>query len=510
VGIVSFPILYEATETDFTHNGFGFLTDCQSCVVTEERNGIFEVDFKYPVSGIHFSEIAVRRIVKCKPNQISNPQLFRIYSISKPMRGLVTVFAEHISYDLSGIAVQPFAAENAQNALNGIEENAVVECPFSFSTDKATVAKFKVSVPTSARACLGGTEGSALSVYGGELLFDNYNVKLLNERGYDRGVQIRYGKNLTDLRQDENIASMYTAVYPYWTNSDTGELVTLTEKTVSVPGEFNFTRILTHDMSANFEEKPTEDQLREATISYIRNSSIDTPKISLVISFAQLEQTEEYKNLAALERVNLCDTVTVIFPDLGISAKAKAVRMLYDVLEDKVISVTLGNTISNISSTLVSHDKEIAEKPSKTDMRNAIEFATSSILGAKGGAVRMLDTNGDGEPDTLYIADNPDPALAVKVWRFNYEGWGASTNGYPGPFVLAATLNDGLVADFITAGTLNADLIRAGVLRSKDGTVEININNNTLDLDVGSSLALGNLLFFARSNGNISVRWTGG
>lgn len=507
---MSFPILYDANETDFNHNGFGILSDCKSCVVTEERNGLFELDFKYPVNGIHFSEIKMRRIVKAKPNQVTTPQLFRIYSVSKPMNGLITVYAEHISYDLSGIVVRPFSADNIQSALLGLKDNAINECPFNFVSDKSTVANFSVNVPTSVRSALGGIAGSILDVYTGEYEFNNYTVRLYNQRGSDRGVTIRYGKNLTDLRQDEKISSVYTAVYPYWTNNETLEVVTLPEEIVQVPGTFDFSRILTYDMTQDFAEPPTEEQLRNATVKYIENNNIGIPEVSLIVSFAQLEQSEEYKNLAVLERVLLCDTVTVEFPTLGVSAKAKAVRLLYDVLADRVISVTLGNTISNISKTLVEQGKEIEKKPNKSDMRVAIESVTSSIVGANGGSVRLLDTNGDGSPDTLYIADNPDPTLAVKVWRFNYEGWGASENGYAGPFSLGATLNDGIVADFITTGVLNADLIRTGTLKSKDGTVEININNSTMDLSVGSNLNIGNLSFFARTNGNISVRWIGG
>jgi phage minor structural protein len=501
--------LYESNETNFNHNGFGVLSDCKTCVVTEERNGIFELDFKYPISGIHFDDIKTRRIVKAKSNQISSPQLFRIYSISRPMAGYVTVFAEHISYDLSGIAVQPFKADNAQSAMLALSDNAVNDCPFSFVTDKNTVAPFSVATPASVRSKLGGNAGSIIDTYGGELEFNNFTVRLHNERGTDRGVTIRYGKNMTDLQQDENIASVYTAIYPYWANQETGEVVTLPEKTISVPGNFDFVKVLTRDFSQDLQEQPTVDTLRSATLSYIRSSGLGEPNVSLSVSFSQLEQSEEYKGIALLERVLLCDTVTVEFAQLGVSAKAKVVRMLYDVLQDRVTSVTLGNTRANISDTIVNQGQEIGKKPNVSDIRASSESITSSLLGANGGFVRFLDTNGDGKPDTLYIADNEDPALAIKVWRFNYEGWAASKNGYFGPFELGATLSDGIIADFITAGTLNADLIRAGTLRSKDGSVEISINNSTMDMSVGSNMNIGNLSFFARTNGNVSVRWIG-
>ena len=101
-------------------------------------------------------------------------------------------------------------------------------------------------------------------------------------------------------------------------------------------------------------------------------------------------------------------------------------------------------------------------------------------MGATGGAARLLDTDGDHWPDTLYIADDPDPAKATKVWRYNYEGWGASENGYNGPFVMGATFDNGILADFIRAGTLNANLIRAGVLQSADGSFRLDLNSGAL------------------------------
>ena len=165
---MSYPILYSATETDFSHNGLGILGDCASCEVTEEANGIFELAMTYPMDGVHFTEIGDRAIIKAKADQFRNPQLFRVYAISKPMNGIVTVLAEHISYDLSGIPVKPFSASVASSALTGLKSNAVVDCPFDFWTDKTTSAKFNVKTPASIRSRLGGVTGSILDVYGGE------------------------------------------------------------------------------------------------------------------------------------------------------------------------------------------------------------------------------------------------------------------------------------------------------------------------------------------------------
>lgn len=475
---MSYPILYSATETDFSNNGLGILGDCVSCEVTEEANGIFELVMQYPMSGIHYEEIADRSIIKAKADQFRDPQLFRVYAISKPMSGIVTISAEHISYDLSGIPVAPFTSESVSLALADLKNNAVTDCPFDFWTDKDTSGTFSVSVPSSIRSRLGGVTGSILDVYGGEYEFDNYTVKLHNSRGMNRGVSIRYGKNLTDIKQEQNCASVATGIYPYWAGDVDGNtvLVELPEKIINAPGTYNFVKIRTVDFTESFESQPTEEELRSKAERYVENNNIGIPTVSLTVSFAQLEQTDEYKHLKLLEQVLLFDTVNVEFPALGVSATAKAIKIVYDSLSERVKSITLGSTKANIADTIATQQQEIAKKPSISLVQSVAMTLTASILGAKGGAVRILDTDGDGMTDTLYVADNPDPTLATKVWRWNYEGWAGSKTGYVGPFVLGATLEDGLLADAVTAAKLVA------------GTIMSNDNGETFFLDLDNSI----------------------
>lgn len=476
---MSMPILYSATETDFSNNGLGILGDCVSCEVTEEANGIFELVMQYPIGGIHYEDIADRSIIKAKADQFRDPQLFRVYAISKPMSGIVTVSAEHISYDLSGIPVKPFSAESVSLALADLKNNSVVDCPFDFWTDKDTSGTFRVSVPSSIRSRLGGVEGSILDVYGGEYEFDNYTVKLHNNRGMNRGVSIRYGKNLMDIKQEQNCASIATGIYPYWAGDVDGNtvLVELPEKIVNAPGTYNFVKIRTVDFTESFESQPTEEELRSKAESYVESNNIGIPSVSLTVSFAQLEQTDEYKHLKLLEQVLLFDTVNVEFPALCVSATAKAIKIVYDSLADRVKSITLGSTKANIADTIANQKQEIEKKPSVSLVQSIATTLTSAILGAKGGAVRILDTDEDGMADTLYVADDPDPALATKVWRWNYEGWAGSKTGYDGPFVLGATLEDGLLADAVTAAQLVA-----GTITSKDSgeTFFLDLDNSIL------------------------------
>lgn len=476
------PILYPPEETEFTSNGLGILADAISCEVQQVLNGQYELTMQYPITGARFGDIKSRSVILAKADPVSELQPFRIYEILKTSAGIVTVYAHHMAYDLKGIPIAPFEADGPQLALQGIKQNAVTDCPFDFYTDISSTNTFSVAVPQPIWAVLGGQEGSLLDVFGGEYEFDRNTVKLLGNRGTNRGVTIRYGKNLTSLEQDENCANCYTGILPYYVDTETGEVLYAEEKVIYAEGEFGYTRILPVDMSAKYDEKPTPQQLKEQGEKYIRDNKVGIPNIGWTVSWVQLENTEEYKGKALLERVLIGDTVSVHFPAMQISVAARAVEITYDTLLERYKDIRLGSVKASIANEIVSQGKDIAEKPSKSDMKSAILQMTNTLTGSAGGAVRLLDTNGDGKPDTLYIADDPDPDKAVKVWRFDYRGWGASETGYNGLFTMGATFEDGFLADFIRAGTLNADLIKAGILQSKDGRFSLNLETGQLTL----------------------------
>lgn len=452
------PVLYESTETNFQNNGIGKLSDAIVAEVEEAINGVYELFVKYPVNGAFFGEISLRSIIKAKPNTVDDPQAFRVYRITKPINGIVTIYARHLAYDLSGVAVSPFTSQSGvQSALLSLQQNMEVDSPFEFRTTKSGGGEMNVSVPSSAWSLMGGTSGSLLDTYGGEWSYDNYVLTLNSRRGADNGVAIRYGKNLTDLEQDSNCANCYTGVYPYWQFED--EIVTLTEKIIYAEGEFDYTKILPLDLTERFETAPTEGQLRTAAENYIENNNIGVPDVSWKVEFVALEDTEEYKGTGFLERISLGDTVKVVFDKLGVNASARAVKTVYNVIAERYESITLGRVRSNLAQTIVEQQKEIEKKPNQSLVEKISDSLAAAIMGLNGGSVRLLDTNADGEPDTLYIADNPDPAQAVKVWRFNYEGWAASSNGYNGPFVMGATFDDGILANLINVVNLFAQNI---------------------------------------------------
>ena len=487
------PRYYDGT-ADIKGNGVGALRDCISCTITEERNGSYELEMVYPVGGQHYDALALRGLIKAQPNPYAEEQLFQVYQISRPINGQITVNAAHISYDLSGIPVAPYTASTAAQALDRIKSQATVDCPYEFWTDLTTTANFAANVPSSLRSLLGGIDGSILDVYGGEYEWDNYTVKLHSKRGTDRGVSIRYGKNLTDITQEENCESVYTGVYPYWTDSDGNVKQISTSPIVDVPdSQYSFTRILLLDISREYTEQPTDEQLKQYALNYIKANKIGVPKVSLKLSYAQLEQTEEYKGKALLERVGLCDTVHVVFERLGVDATAKVVKTVYNVLLDRYDSVELGTPRSNLASTIVNAEKNTKAEIDKTKsiLQEAVDQATKLITGNLGGYVVLHSSAGNNTPDELLVMDQPDINTATKVWRWNLSGWGYSSTGYAGPYRLAATMDGAINADFLTTGTLNAEIIKAGILKSQTGDAfyldlvsgELRINAKSIEIN---------------------------
>lgn len=470
------PILYDADRTSFpagVDNGLGVLADAMSCKVTQELNGQYELELHYPVEGIHYGEIALRAILRATVGPDGKMQPFRVYRIVPGMNGTAAIYARHIAYDLGGYVVSPFTAADAPSAVAAIKSHAMpTSFPFALTTDKTTVAAMAVTVPSSAWGLLGGQQGSLLDVYGGEYEFDEWAVRLLTRRGADRGVSVRYGKNLTDLTQDASCANCYTGAVPYWRGND----ITVTAAPVYAEGDFGYTRLMPLDLSSSFEQQPTKAQLQAAASSYIKRNRIGVPAVSWDVKLALLAQSSGYEDVAFLEQIYLGDTVGVYFHRLGVDAKARVNKIIWDCLLERYDSVALGSVKANIAATIAGQQKEIDAKPSASLVEKISSSLAAALLGANGGAVRLLDTNGDGEPDELYIADDPDPTKAKKVWRFSYEGWAASSTGYNGPYTMGATIAGGIQAWMITAAHLVA-----GTISSEQGNFFVNLDGGTID-----------------------------
>lgn len=460
------PILFPPSATEFNGNGIGRLSNALSCVVHEARNGEFELEMSYPITGAHFSDIVHSSVIVAKPSARRSLQAFRVYKITKPLNGRVTILAQHISYQLSFIPVSPLTAENLTNALQYLKSMAAEACPFTFSADFTSDSDFSIPLPSSIRSYLGGRSGSVLDIYGGEWEFDNYSVKLHRARGEDNGYVIRYGKNLTDLTQEESILETYTGIYPFWQSDE--DMQTLTQKVVhaDTAANFPFQRTLVKDFSESFNGKPTEAALLAYTQRYITNNKIGHPAVNLQIDFVNLPDTEEYKDLfAGAKNIDLCDTVTVKFEKLGISETSKVVEIWWDVLRDKYEKIEVGNRRTSLSSTIEEQIEKVDMAVTPEQMAQKIDRATGVLNAGTRGHV-VLNRNSGGWANELLALDNDNIAQALRVLRINMNGIGFSSSGYQGPYYQAWTMD----------GTLSL----GGVNNAYGNLVILDANGNTI------------------------------
>ena len=496
------PILFESTETSFLTNGIGRLSDAVSCTVTEERNGVFELEMEYPVTGVHYSDLELFRIVYAIPADGKTGQPFEIYEISKPLDGVVTIRAWHISYRLNRIVVDSFTAASCTAALAGLKTNSLTTNPFNFNTDKNVSANFTVKVPSPLRGLLGGQAGSILDVYGsGEYEWDKFNVYFWTNRGVDNHVTIRYGKNLTELTAETDMENVYTGIVPYFWDENTGTLVMTNNKVEwsTHRSDYPIDMVKAVDLSEKWSNTiPTKNQLKTAADSYITSNAGWNLEDNLRVSFVALADTEEYKNVSALQRVNLCDTVTIIHEGLGVTATEKVVKTVYNVLLERYDEIELGTISTSLGQAIT--ETIFEEVPTTSEMQQAIANGTELISGNSGGYV-VLKRNANGEPEELLIMDTPDILTAQNVWRFNNSGLGFSSTGYSGTYSTAWTIDGTFYANWITAGTMSANRVRTGTIQSYDGKVQIVLG----DSNTAGKLVIDSANFDLDSSGNVTI-----
>lgn len=345
------PRLLPADTTNFNTAGIS-LTDTISCTVTEERNGVFTLEMVVATTTPYFDQIKEGMLIVVKPNHTQTLQAFEICKISRPILQRVTILANHISYKQSFIPVEPFSCTGITATLQGLVNYSMETNPFTFITDITNeTSTYNQIEPASLRSRLGGTEGSVLDVFGGEYLWNNYETQLLLHRGSDNGVELRVGKNITDLEQTTDLDTAVTGALPYWYDEDENQHFYGDIQYNTDASKYSYHRTVVLDLSEEFETAPTVNQLNAAAREYIDQVNLGLPSTNIKVSYVDLADTEEYKD-SILERTNLCDTVNVIYTPLNISYKAKVIKLVFDVLAERTLSVEVGEARSTISKTI--------------------------------------------------------------------------------------------------------------------------------------------------------------
>ncbi|HBI1976448.1 TPA: phage tail protein [Enterococcus faecalis] len=492
-------VLYEKKNNDWNSLGLGPLTEAINPLVTREKNGIYDLTFEYPVNGKLFNELKVGRWVTANagPTIVARKQKFEIAQITKPNNGIVTVYCEHYRYKLlRSIVTIGIKHENipAQTALNYLKERMQPKGYFSFYSDVDTKSSIDFTDPSkfkNGQEALGGVAGSILDNFGGEYLFDNNQVKLLVEAGKKTNIVIAYGKNLTDITQEESIENTYTSIYG-WAKIGTGddeEILTLPEIYIDSDYVNNYTE--RRIQMVDFSDKEPKDvtTLRSMVKSYIKSNKVGVPKVSIKASYVDLASSVMDTELKNLEEIDLCDWVTIAFNQLKINTTAQIVKTVWNVSLDRYESIELGESRTDFAKVIEESKEEIKQVTNKINwLEQAQQEATDIIKNPGKGHVVIYPSLAD--PQEFLIMDTTDIKTAKKVWRWNVGGLGFSSTGYNGSYGLAMTNNGAMVADRMTTGTLRAiniigvaitgSTIDGGVITNSNGYSKIILRDGTI------------------------------
>ena len=357
---MAYPILYKANETNFEHLGVSVLSDASKCYVSRERNGIYILEFDYPVNGKDVDKIKEGMYIKADAGYRTKNQRFIVSKITKTQNEF-KIYCQHISQVKTTMnAIRPditVTSVSAMGALRAWRDNLLDSREeFFVQSDISTLnsTTWKVENIENARDALGGKAGSILDVWGGEYEFDNLNITLHRSMGIDNPTIIAYGKNLLDLEQEQSILETYTSVFPfkkYTDDNNREQLITLPEILLDSThlNKFTHRRILKVDFS-NDENLKTVEQLRSKAKSYIKSNNVGVPKTNLKINYQDLSKVEGVFDNPALEQIDLCDRLKVYYNELGIlNENAKVVKVIWDVILEENHEIEVGDSRSSFT-----------------------------------------------------------------------------------------------------------------------------------------------------------------
>lgn len=347
---------------------FGELPTCLEALVTEELNGVFELEITYPIYSLNWDKLERGNIIVTNANDTLLNQKFRIYRRSKPLNGKLKVYANHITYDLYKDMIDSIdlKEKSCEYCLNYIFSNSQFSKHFRGHSDIVNVQNFKIGATKVLKAIL-GTKGSIIDTFGlgAEILKDNEDIYVLNNRGADNGVEIEYAKNLISFNDDIDDTDLITRIKPYARYNDNGEeiIVQSNPKYIDSPLIDNYETPYTEeiDFSEKFEndEKPTGEKLKALALEYFKNNKCDIVKQNYTIEFIP-------NGLI----IGLGDTVTVTNKRYNTILKSKVIKTVYNVLTKKYKKIELGQSKSKLTNVIATTSTTITNNTGSSNNNN--------------------------------------------------------------------------------------------------------------------------------------------
>ncbi|MDD3139755.1 MAG: phage tail protein [Lachnospiraceae bacterium] len=410
--------IHEKNSIAFNSLGLGALLP-SLCTVMEELNGLYELELQHPYDEWgKWEKLEKERIIFASTPRGKQP--FRIYYVSPTLDG-IKVNARHIFYDLlDNLCLSVNATGTPQAVLSAIEAAFAYATPLTFSTEMSGTGAVVLRKANPVSALLDSSDdgSSFIKAFGGEILRDGFSVTMETSIGQDRGVVIRYGKNLVGLEVSEDISDVATRIYAYGKD---GVAMSGAYRDSPYIGSYANPKIYVfEDSSLTYSQLP-------GAVQELFDNGCDLPKVNIKADFQMLSKTEEYKEYAILEEVQLGDVVTVSNTKMGFYKKAQVISYEWDCLLEQYNQVELGDFVADLTSSVTSGEKSLSTATS-------VSTEVKQVYGLISGKV-TIDSSG------LYICvDGTSTADAIKVFHFGSYGLRYSSTGVNGTYT---TIIDG-------------------------------------------------------------------
>jgi phage minor structural protein len=335
--------LFKSTETDFTHNEY-ILNEIVSCKVSEELNGDYTLELEYPLEDSKniSSNLIVGAIISVPTIDNRPDQLFRIIDKETTSSTIIVQAQAKLLADLKtnwskGMTIAGKTRKEAIQQILGscLESHVYVVGNLDTNVNRNVILNTKTGNPLT--VIIGSDDESIINVYGGELIVNNNTFDLIDHRGIDNGVIVEYGKNIKSIKESINTNDLTTVLVP-----KSGD-VYLPEYFIESSNVSKYEKRYFKEVDLNLniwdgtgtqgDGQITKTQayalMRDACSKMFNADKVDLLAFNYSIDFIELSKTEEYKNYAILETVNVGDTVIVRHKILNLDLQGRVNKITY-------------------------------------------------------------------------------------------------------------------------------------------------------------------------------------
>ncbi len=471
----NFIYAYTAIPENLNDNGMA-LPDWQDLPeINRVLNGVYRFYGNYARDGQYRSYLKKGNFLKAQVEDGSY-QYFEIYNIKKNLQS-VSVTARHIGFMANkNFIIDSFTANgNGTQIMNNLKAALTFKQRFNYLSNVGTTHQFTAKQVGPIDAIIGSNNGNQnlTGVTGGELEMDNFNLKLVKQIGADNGFRIDFGINLEAIDEDYDDESIINSLFLIGGVPDNDydqDKEPITYGFLEIAGVNDSNRRIGKRENS---ECKTVDELKKWGQSLFDKDRIHEPKVTHTISMVALEHTLEYEDMyEELSSLHFGDVVHVRAKEVDIEVTERMVEYTWFPTLGKFKNIVLGNDLSLYTSTVNNQTQELKQKidnRTETLVQNVLN-ATAWITGNSGGHVVFRP---EKAPSEILIMDKNKVATAKRVWRWNLNGLGYSSNGVNGPFELAMTSKGEIVADFIKVGIINANVLQTSFNKATDDVLKL-------------------------------------